>query len=157
MRLHWGSIPLAMLLALSMFAQQASQPKYQQNPPSAQPSPNAQKGSTTKGASTAQTSGRYSYSPQFNGAERDTVRTCMTGTYGNTGVKARPLPAALDSQVQVGSQLSAGLQKRLQPLPSLCTSQLTMTLPANWSRAVLGRHVVLLDPNQKIVDMFDLD
>lgn len=157
MKSRLGIFLVVLFVAVSLSAQQANQPKYQQNPPSSQPSANVQKGTSQKGSSTTQSSGRYSYSPQFSGTERDTMRTCMTGTYGNTGVNARPLPAALESQVQVGAQLSSALQKRLQAVPNLCSSRVTMTLPANWTRALLGRHVVLLDPNQKIVDMFDLD
>ena len=133
-------------------AQQTSQPKYQQGTQPAQSSNAAQ-----KRASTTATPGRYSYAPQFTGADQSTLRTCMAGTYGNTGITARPLPANAQSQVQIGAQLSSGLQKRLQPLPAMCASRLTMTLPANWTRALLGRNVVLLDPNQRISDMFSLD
>ena len=159
MRTRLIMFSFVMLLAVPLFGQQA-QPKYQQGTQPADTSGTVQKGSGNpqkQASSAALKTGRYLYSPQFTGAERDTMRTCMTGTYGNTGANARPLPAALDSQVQLNAQLSAGLQKRLQPLPQLCASRLTMTLPANWSRALLGRHVVLLDPNHRIVDMYDLD
>jgi hypothetical protein len=30
-------------------------------------------------------------------------------------------------------------------------------LPADWSRVVLGRRVLLLDPDHRIVDLFSLD
>ena len=156
MKVRSGLLLIAIFVTVSALAQQSNQPKYQQNPPSSQTQP-VVKGSSQKGSTPAQSSGKYGYTPQLSGAERDTMRTCMSGTNGNTGVSVRPLPASLDSQVQVGSQLSSALQKRLQPLPSLCSSKLTMTLPQGWSRALLGTHVVLLDPNQKIVDMFDLN
>ncbi len=143
---------LAVFVTVTISAQQAAQPKYQQGTQPAQSAGTAQKRSSTTAAS-----GRYSYAPQFTEAERTTIRTCMTGTYGNTGVTARALSATAQSQVQINAQLSSGLQKRLQPLPGLCASRLTMSLPANWTRALLGRNVVLLDPNQRISDMFSLD
>ncbi len=139
------------LIATSVVAQQSASPKYQQGANAS--STNAQKGT----APAAQKAGRYSYSPQFTGADRDTVRTCMRGTYGNPGVQVRPLSAAMDKQVQVGSKLPAGLQSRAQALPDMCASRLLMTLPAGWSRVLVGNHVLLLDASAKVSDMFDLN
>jgi hypothetical protein len=146
---------IAMQVSLTMSAQQAAQPKYQQGTQPDQPSVSA-RSAQKRSSSAPQKSGRYSYTVQFTGADRDTIRTCMAGTYGNPGLTARPLPPALDKQIQLNTQLPRGLQNRVQPLPDLCDSRL-VTLPLNWSRVLLGRHVLLLDDNQRVEDIFNLD
>ena len=145
---------VSLVVALAMSAQQ-SQPKYQQGEQSAPPTGTQQKKSTAS----AQKPGRYSYSPQFSGADNATIRTCMAGTYGNLPAgssRPRSLPPALDKQLQTGAKVPAALQSRVQPLPDMCASRLQMSLPVGWSRALLGNHVLLLDPNQVIVDQFNL-
>lgn len=159
MRYEARLVSLAIAVAITASAQQDSQPKYQQG--GSTQSSGTQNESTAKGqkstSGSTQKSARYSYSPQFTGADRDTIRTCMQGTYGDTGIRIRPLPASLDNQVQPNATLSSTLQSRVQPLPDICTSRLLATLPANWTRVLVGTHVVLLAPNNKVADMFDLN
>lgn len=105
-------------------------------------------------------SGRYGSTPEFGRAERDTIRQCMTGNYGNLppGLAKRGgnLPPGLEKQVQRNGQLPPGLQKRVTPMPDACTVRLPR-LPVDWIRVVLGRRVLMLDPQQRIVDLFSLD
>ena len=149
-----ASVLCAVFMSGTICAQQ-SQPKYQQGGQS-------QKSGTTVATDKRSTrsaqaqSGKYSYSPQLTGADRDTIESCVRGQYGNHAIQVRPLPAALDKQILVGATLSPALQNRVRPFPDACSSRLLATLPANWTRALLGNHVVLLDANQKISDMFDL-
>ncbi|MGZ7029703.1 MAG: hypothetical protein ACXVG9_10290, partial [Terriglobales bacterium] len=66
------------------------------------------------------------------------------------------LPPGLEKQIQRNGTLPPGLQKRAQPLPGSCSARLPR-LPVDWSRVVLGRRVLLLDPDSRITDLFSLD
>jgi hypothetical protein len=44
----------------------------------------------------------------------------------------------------------------VQPLPDFCTARLPR-LPHDWVRVVLGGRIILLDPAQRIVDLFWLN
>lgn len=102
---------------------------------------------------------RYGSQPMFDGSQRDTIRSCMSGQYGSLppGLAKRDrLPPGLERQLQRNGQLPPGLQKRVQPLPGVCSSRLPQ-LPVDWSRVVLGNHVLLLDRAQRIADMFNLN
>lgn len=63
------------------------------------------------------------------------------------------LPPGLERQLQRNGTLPPGLQRRVQPLPDQCVARLPQ-LPRDWSRVVLGGRIMLLDPNQRIVDLF---
>lgn len=102
---------------------------------------------------------RYGSIPVFNNAQRDTIRSCMSGQYGSLppGLAKRDrLPPGLERQLQRNGQLPPGLQKRVQPLPGVCSSRLPQ-LPGDWRRVILGNHVLLLDRAQRIADMFNLN
>jgi hypothetical protein len=102
---------------------------------------------------------RYGAVPEFTQAQRDSIRSCMSGQYGSLppGLAKRDrLPPGLERQLQRNGQLPPGLQKRVQPLPDVCASRLPR-LPVDWSRVILGNHVMLLDKAQRIADMFNLD
>ena len=65
-----------------------------------------------------------------------------------------------NSKWQTGDQITIrflegdpGLQKRVQPLPGACVARLPR-LPRDWSRVVLSGRIILLDPGQRIVDLF---
>jgi hypothetical protein len=98
--------------------------------------------------------------PVFSRSDRDYIRSCMSGNNSNLppGLAKRGgnLPPGLEKQVQRNGQLPPGLQKRVQPMPEACSSRLPR-LPVDWARVILGRRVVLLDPAQRIVDLFNLD
>jgi hypothetical protein len=63
------------------------------------------------------------------------------------------LPPGLERHLERNGTLPPGLQRRVQPLPDQCVARLPQ-LPMNWSRVVLGGRIMLLDPNQRIVDLF---
>ncbi len=103
---------------------------------------------------------RHESTPVFSRSDRDYIRSCMVGNYGNLppGLAKRGgnLPPGLEKQVQRNGQLPPGLQKRVQPMPEACTARLPR-LPVDWARVILGRRVILLDPRQVIIDIFNLD
>jgi len=95
---------------------------------------------------------------EFSLRDRLSIRQCFTDTANLPPglAKREQLPPGLERQVQRNGALPPGLQKRVQPLPDVCSSRLPR-LPVDWSRVVLGRRVLLLDPAQKIVDLMNLD
>ncbi len=52
--------------------------------------------------------------------------------------------------------LSPALSKRAQALPLACESQLPK-LPSNMERVLLGRKVLLIDGQSRVLDFFSLD
>jgi len=66
------------------------------------------------------------------------------------------LPLGLERQLQRNGTLPPGLQKRVQPLPGSCAARLPR-LPRDWARVVLSGRIILLDPQQRIVDSLWLD
>ncbi len=63
------------------------------------------------------------------------------------------LPPGLERQLQRNGTLPPGLQRRVQPLPDQCVARLPQ-LPRDWSRVALSGRILLLDPNDRIVDIF---
>ncbi len=63
------------------------------------------------------------------------------------------LPPGLERQLQRNGTLPPGLQRRVQPLPDQCAARLPQ-LPRDWSRVALSGRILLLDPNDRIVDIF---
>jgi hypothetical protein len=66
------------------------------------------------------------------------------------------LPPGLERQLRRNGTLPPGLQKRVQPLPGVCTARLPR-LPRDWSRVILSGRIILLDPTNRIVDFFWMD
>jgi hypothetical protein len=66
------------------------------------------------------------------------------------------LPPGLERHLQRNGTLRPGLEKRVRPLPSVCTAHLPK-LPRDWARVVLGGRILLLDPTNRMVDLFRLD
>jgi hypothetical protein len=95
---------------------------------------------------------------EFSLRDRQSIRQCFSSTSNlPPGLAKRDqLPPGLERQVRRNGTLPPGLQKRVQPLPDVCSSGLPR-LPVDWSRVVLGRRVLLLDPAQKVVDLMNLD
>lgn len=95
----------------------------------------------------------------FSDHERQTIGDCFVND--RTGLppglaKKNHLPPGLERQLQRNGTLPPGLQKRVQPLPGSCTARLPR-LPRDWARVVLSGRIILLDPRQRIVDLFWLD
>lgn len=93
---------------------------------------------------------------EFSQRERQMIRDCFVddrrGLPPGLAKKDR-LPPGLERHLQRNGTLPPGLQKRVQPLPSVCTARLPR-LPRAWARVVLSGRIILLDPRQRIVDLF---
>jgi hypothetical protein len=96
---------------------------------------------------------------EFSASERRIISDCFVDNRSGLPpglAKKDRLPPGLERQLQRNGTLPPGLQKRVQPLPGVCTSRLPR-LPRDWARVVLSGRIILLDPVQRIVDMFWLD
>lgn len=96
---------------------------------------------------------------EFSDNDRQTIRSCFQSNTSGLppGLAKRDrLPPGLERQVQRNGTLPPGLQKRVQPLPGPCVAALPR-LPVDWSRVILGRRVLLLNAEQRILDLFSLD
>lgn len=94
----------------------------------------------------------------FSDRDRHIIRSCYREDYSNLPpglAKKDHLPPGLERQLQRNGTLPPGLQKRVQPLPGECVSQLPR-LPGGWMRVVLSGRVMLLDPGNRIIDLFFL-
>jgi hypothetical protein len=92
----------------------------------------------------------------FSDRERDVISDCMADSYRGLppGLAKRDnLPPGLERQLQRNGTLPPGLQKRVRPLPDECSERLPR-LPGGWVRVVLGARILLLDPGQRVVDLF---
>jgi hypothetical protein len=94
---------------------------------------------------------------QFSDNDRNYISQCYSGG-DRSGLppglaKKDRLPPGLEKQLQKNGKLPPGLQKRVQPLSADCQDRLPR-LPADWERVVYGDRVILLDPQQTIVDIF---
>ena len=95
----------------------------------------------------------------FSDHERQVIGACFVND--RTGLppglaKKDHLPPGLERQLQRNGTLPPGLQKRVQPLPSSCAARLPR-LPRDWARVLLSGRIILLDPGQRIVDLFWLE
>jgi hypothetical protein len=95
----------------------------------------------------------------FSHRDRQIIGDCFVN--GRAGLppglaKKDRLPPGLERQLQRNGTLPPGLQKRVQPLPGSCAARLPR-LPREWTRVVLSGRIILLDPGQRIVDLFWLD
>lgn len=96
---------------------------------------------------------------EFSPRERRMISECMTDDRSGLppGLAKRDhLPPGLERHLQRNGTLPPGLQKRVRPLPDVCAERLPR-LPRAWSRVVLSGRIILLDPSQRIVDLFWLE
>jgi hypothetical protein len=92
----------------------------------------------------------------FSDHERRIIDDCLVNDRAGLPpglAKKDHLPPGLERHLQRNGTLPPGLQKRVQPLPGLCAARLPR-LPRDWSRVVLSGRIILLDPQQRIVDLF---
>jgi len=92
----------------------------------------------------------------FSSQERQVISDCYVNDRAGLPpglAKKDHLPPGLERQLQRNGTLPPGLQKRVQPLPEQCSTRLPR-LPRDWSRVVLSGRIILLDPRQRIVDLF---
>ena len=100
----------------------------------------------------------YGRGPEgFSDRERRVISYCMADSYRDLppGLAKRGgnLPPGLERQLQRNGTLPPGLQRRVRPLPDGCNERLPR-LPGGWVRVSLGARIMLLDPDNRIVDMF---
>jgi len=92
----------------------------------------------------------------FSDHERRIIGDCLVNDRAGLPpglAKKDHLPPGLERHLQRNGTLPPGLQKRVQPLPGSCAARLPR-LPRDWARVVLSGRVLLLDPQQRIVDLF---
>jgi hypothetical protein len=97
--------------------------------------------------------------PEFSRRDRRIITECFMDDRSGLppGLARREhLPPGLERHVQRNGTLPPGLQRRVLPLPGVCEARLPR-LPRYWSRVMLGGRIMLLDPAQRIVDMFWLE
>ena len=88
--------------------------------------------------------------------ERD--REIITRYYSDRGSNLPPglakrggnLPPGLEKHLERNGTLPPGLQKRIQPCPEELERQLP-PLPADYQRAVIGAHVVIVNRNTNVI------
>ena len=93
---------------------------------------------------------------EFSERDRRIIRSCLAEQPSNLPpglAKKDRLPPGLERKLERDGTLPPGLQKRVQPLPQFCSARLPR-LPENWVRVSLGARVLLLDPSERIVDLF---
>jgi hypothetical protein len=96
---------------------------------------------------------------EFSPRERRMISECLMDDRSGLppGLARRDrLPPGLERQLQRNGTLPPGLQKRVRPLPDVCAARLPR-LPRAWSRVVLSGRIILLDPRQRVVDIFWLE
>jgi hypothetical protein len=96
---------------------------------------------------------------EFSPRDRRIISDCLVENRSDLppGLAKRDrLPPGLERQLERNGTLPPGLQKRVQPLPDFCTARLPR-LPRDWARIVLSGRIILLDPTQRIVDLFWLN
>ena len=95
----------------------------------------------------------------FSDRDRQIIGDCFVNDRAGLPpglAKKERLPPGLERQLQRNGTLPPGLQKRVRPLPGSCAARLPR-LPHEWTRVVLSGRIILLDPRQRIVDLFWLD
>ncbi len=96
---------------------------------------------------------------EFSQRERQIISDCFVDNRSSLppGLAKRDrLPPGLERQLRRNGTLPPGLQKRVQSLPGVCTARLPR-LPRDWARVVLSGRIILLDPTNRIVDLFWTD
>jgi hypothetical protein len=92
----------------------------------------------------------------FSDRDRGIIRSYFQTQRGNLppGLAKRGgrLPPGLERQLQKNGTLPPGLQKRVEPFPADLTSQLPR-IPGGYSRVILAGRALLLDRNNKILDL----
>jgi hypothetical protein len=85
-------------------------------------------------------------------------REIIAGYYSNRGSNLPPglakrggdLPPGLEKHLERDGTLPPGLQKRIEPFPPELERQLP-PLPADYQRAVIGAHIVILNRHTNVI------
>lgn len=113
----------------------------------------------------AQRPGMVSYGqiPTFSSRDQNLIRAYYGGGVGGGGRGLPPglakrhgnLPPGLERHLERNGTLPPGLQKRVEPFPDDLNSRLA-PLPTGYSRVIVAGQAVILDRNNKILDLFVL-
>lgn len=98
-------------------------------------------------------------SPLFSMRDKRVISSCVAEHESEfpAGTTNMPeLPPGSDRQLRRGDTLPADAQKAAQSLPLPCVQKLP-ALPSNMDRVVYSGRVLLIDGNNKILDVFNLD
>lgn len=96
--------------------------------------------------------------PVFSTRDQRLVRSYFADTSNlppGLAKRGGNLPPGLERQLQRNGTLPPGLQKRVQPFPEDLSSRLPR-LPAGYSRVILAGKAMILDRNNKILDLMAL-
>lgn len=100
-----------------------------------------------------------SQGPMFSEHDQRLIRRYFEANTSNLppGLAKRGgnLPPGLERQVERNGTLPPGLQKRVEPFPSTLGQQLP-PLPAGCQRVILGARALILDRNNKILDLMSI-
>jgi len=98
--------------------------------------------------------------PVFSSRDRQIIRNYFAENYENLppGLAKRGgnLPPGLERQLERNGTLPPGLQKRVEPFPADLERRLP-ALPTGFSRVVLAGRALILDRNNKILDLMALE
>jgi hypothetical protein len=95
----------------------------------------------------------------FTLRDKRMIRSCVTDHVGDfrPGTLDRPaLPPGSDRELKRGQVLSLEVQKGAQSLPLDCVQQLP-ALPENRDRVVYSGKVLMIDSDNRVLDVFSLD
>jgi outer membrane lipoprotein SlyB len=95
----------------------------------------------------------------FTMRDRRVIRNCISDHASElppgTTLRAE-LPSGSERDLHRDGTVPSDLQKKLQSLPLACVQQLP-NLPSDMERVVYSGHVMLIDSNNRILDIFDLE
>jgi hypothetical protein len=120
---------------------------------------------SSSAASTASGPGVTSYdaddpaAQRFSARDRRVINNCFREHASELPpglAKRESLTPGHQRQLEKNGTLPPGLQKRVQPLPSVCENQLPR-LPRELDRVIFSRRVMIINSVYRILDLFDLD
>ncbi len=103
----------------------------------------------------------YGQVPTFSPRDQNLIRAYYGGGGGGRGLppglakRHGNLPPGLERHLERNGTLPPGLQKRVEPFPDDLNSRLA-PLPTGYSRVIVAGQAVILDRNNKILDLFAL-
>ncbi len=99
---------------------------------------------------------QYAETPMFSARDQQLIRRYYQVNTANLppGLAKRGgnLPPGLERQLERNGTLPPGLQKRVQPFPQELSGQLP-PLPSGCSRVIIGVRALILDRNNRILDL----
>ncbi len=105
--------------------------------------------------------GGYGSVPMFSSRDQDIIRAYYGGGGGGRGLppglakRHGNLPPGLERQLERNGTLPPGLQKRVEPFPDDLNSRLA-PLPSGYSRVIVEGRALIVDRNNKILDLLVL-